>query len=91
LNFDKFSENVRNRLLLKLAEKDGFQDWIRRMIEYMSYKNPLETINLISTVRSKIDKDFALKILGEISKYGDGEVRTNAKALMNAMREDVKE
>jgi len=44
------------------------QDQIRHMIETLSYKNPIERIELISIVRSKIDKDFTLKILDRLEK-----------------------
>jgi len=61
LNFDKLPADVRNLI-------DKLQGVLQEVIEANAEVNKIGAINLISTIRSKIDKDFALKILDRLSK-----------------------
>ncbi|HLG28575.1 MAG TPA: hypothetical protein VI387_00070, partial [Candidatus Brocadiales bacterium] len=73
-NFDELPEDVKNLL-------DKLQRQLKRLIKNSSKWNKISAIRLISNVRTKIDKGFALKILDELSKDLDEKVRAEAMAL----------
>jgi hypothetical protein len=72
--FDKLPDEVRNLL-------DKLQKELEFVMEELD--DSLEKVNLISTVRTKINRDFALKKLDELSKDKNEEVRDNAETLKN--------
>jgi len=49
----------------------------------------LQAIRVISNVRSKIDPNFALKVLDELNQSEDEKIRTNVKILMNSIWSDL--
>ncbi len=73
-SFDTFPEDVKNLL-------DKLQGQLRSLIKDTLKWNKISAIRLISNVRTKIDKGFALRILDGLSEDEDKKVRAEAEAL----------
>jgi len=81
-NFDEFPEDVRN-LLDKLQEP--LQDTIKDLLCW----DDSQALRLISNVLPKIDQNFALNILNELSRSGDEGVRREAVKLLKTKIADT--
>ena len=76
-NFDKLPEDVKNLL-------NRLQDQLQCVIENLSRgtsQNKISAIEVISNARSKIDKNFALSVLGSLSRDENEEVGMKAEKL----------
>jgi hypothetical protein len=73
-NFDRLPEDVKNLL-------DKLQWQLESVINFSLFRDKISEIRLISNVRTKIDKGFALKILNKLCKDKDEKVRAEAEAL----------
>ena len=81
-NFDEFPDNVRN-LLDKLQEP--LQDTIKDLLCW----DDSQALRLISNALPKIDQNFALNILNELSRSGDEGVRREAVKLLKTKIADT--
>jgi len=81
-HFNELPQNVRDLL-------DDLQEPLKFEIQSLVRWSPLQAIRVISNVRSKIDPNFALKILDELSQSEDEKIQTNAKILMNSIWSDL--
>jgi Mg/Co/Ni transporter MgtE len=81
-NFDKLPEDVRNLL-------GGLQKPLQQVIERLSRsKERLQALQLISNALPKINQDFVLKILNELSKCEDETVRIKAQKMLKDIFDD---
>ena len=84
-NFDKLPEDVRNLL-------DRLQKPLQQVIECLSRSKSLydkeEALRLISNALRKINPDFVLKILNELSKCEDETVRIKAAKMLKDIFDD---
>ena len=79
-NFKKLPEDIRNLL-------DILQEELEYVIEEI-IENSSDKIELISNARTKINKNFALKIINDIINDGDEEVKANAERLKEIIQND---
>jgi len=80
-NFDKLPPNIRN-----LFERPKQQKKLLSLIDDLSWLDKIGVIGLISNAKSKIDKNFAIRVLDKLSKDANEAVRARAKELMDAIR-----
>ncbi|RZB30964.1 MAG: hypothetical protein AEth_00918 [Candidatus Argoarchaeum ethanivorans] len=82
-NFDKLPDNVRDLL-------DKLQKPLQHVIEDLSNSHnhaKEEALELISNALPKLDPDFALKILNELSESEYEPVRTKAEKMLDRLKE----
>ncbi|MEA1863929.1 MAG: hypothetical protein U9N46_01815 [Euryarchaeota archaeon] len=83
-NFDSLPKDVRNLL-------DRLQNPLQQVIEKLSISEERmdkeDASHLISNALSKINPDFALKILNKLCKSGDERVQTEAVKLLSEIAE----
>ena len=86
-NFDKLPEDVRN-LLDKLQKplQQGIEDLLRGEMLF----DKQIALNLISNALPKINRDFVLKILNELSECEDEAVRIKAAEMLKDIFDDSK-
>jgi Mg/Co/Ni transporter MgtE len=82
-NFDKLPPNIRN-----LFERPKQQKKLLSIIDDLSWWDKIGVIGLISNAKSKIDKNFAIRVLDKLSRDENEEVRMKAEELMKSIRDD---
>jgi HEAT repeat protein len=86
-NFDKLPEGVRNLL-------DRLQEPLQQVIEDFSrggdvwYRYEEQALHLVSNALPKLNLDFVLKILKELSRCEDKTVRIKAAKMLNDIFDD---
>jgi len=82
-NFDELPEDVRNLLNM-------LQDELQQVIVHWSRHewSKIKAMELISTAKSKIDKNFALRVLDKLRLDENERVRIKAEDLMKSIRDD---
>ncbi|MCK4244720.1 MAG: hypothetical protein KAX20_03750, partial [Candidatus Omnitrophica bacterium] len=80
-NFDKLPPNIRN-----LFERPKQQKKLLSIIDDLSWLDKRRVIGLISNAKSKIDKNFAIRVLDKLMKDANEAVRASAKELMDTIR-----